>query len=202
MQLGVIYKATCDITHKSYIGQTNNFSRRKKEHLSKKDGTVFHNAIQKYGPEHFSWDILEECPLSQLDEREKYWIAYFDTYEHGYNLTLGGDNANALNTWRKKHPDQVKQNALNGLKYAQEVHKNNPEALFNQLAEARKKAVQVVSKKVRCIELNLIFNSLAEAERWSETSDNPNGRKCSHQGISRVCSYKRHTCGGYRWEYV
>jgi hypothetical protein len=26
-----------------------------------------------YGPENFTYEIIEECPKEQLDEKEKYW---------------------------------------------------------------------------------------------------------------------------------
>lgn len=47
--------------------------------------------IRKYGAEAYELVILEEnVPLDKLDEREKYWIKYYDTYWHGYNQTIGG----------------------------------------------------------------------------------------------------------------
>ena len=59
--VGVIYKATCSITGKSYIGQTIHYEQRIKEHLKTKDGSHFHNALAKYGPDAFTWEILETC---------------------------------------------------------------------------------------------------------------------------------------------
>lgn len=47
--------------------------------------------MKKYGIEHFSISLIEECDLSILDQREEYWIKYYDTYNNGYNATLGGD---------------------------------------------------------------------------------------------------------------
>lgn len=34
---------------------------------------------------------MEECDNEQLNEREIYWISYYDTFYNGYNATLGGD---------------------------------------------------------------------------------------------------------------
>lgn len=48
--------------------------------------------MDKYGIENFSVQQIEECNISQLDEREIYWIQYYDTYRQGYNSTLGGTN--------------------------------------------------------------------------------------------------------------
>jgi hypothetical protein len=46
--------------------------------------------FKKYGIDNFSFGVLEECTLDKLDEREIYWIKYYNSYNDGYNLTLGG----------------------------------------------------------------------------------------------------------------
>lgn len=88
-----IYKITNKINGKIYIGQSNNIKRRFSEHQTK--GTTsripLDVAIQKYGKENFDYEILEECTLEQLNEKEKYWIQYFNSIENGYNLSEGGD---------------------------------------------------------------------------------------------------------------
>lgn len=201
--MGVIYKATCIITGKSYIGQTKrSLEKRKHQHENSSDTYYFHRALKKYGKENFEWVILEECDNTELDTREKYWIQFYNTYEKGYNSTLGGDNANALEEWRKKNPQKAKENALKNLFYANEANKKNKEKHLLQLASARQKGIEKVKKKVKCIELHLIFNSLADAERWSLSQKNPNGKKASHQHISHVCKGSRKTAGGYHWQYV
>ena len=46
----------------------------------------------------FIFEVLELCELEQLNERERYWIKHYNTYEQGYNLTLGGNaDTNPLN---------------------------------------------------------------------------------------------------------
>lgn len=201
--MGVIYKATCLISNRAYIGQTKRtLDKRRKEHEQMKGDYSFHKALKKYGLDNFVWEIIEECPDDQLDSREIYWVNYYNTYYEGYNSTKGGDNANSLDNWRQTHEKEVQQNALNGLKYAQQYRQKFPEEFSKQLTKAREKAIQSCSKKVCCVELNIIFNSLSEAERWSQTSQNPNGRRCAHQHISKVCSGKRKTAGGYTWKYI
>lgn len=167
-----------------------------------KDNRVFHRASQKYGEENFEWAILEECEDNELNEREIYWIAYYDTYNNGYNATKGGDNADSLVSWIKNNPESAKKNALNGLKYAQRYNEKYREEHLKQLASVQEKGAAVVRKKIRCIELNLIFNSIAEAERWSLTEENPSRKLIHHQHISKVCKGQRHAAGGFHWEYI
>jgi hypothetical protein len=49
-------------------------------------------AIRHYGPDSFTFEVLEEViNIEDLNVREIYWIAYYNTYNDGYNETLGGE---------------------------------------------------------------------------------------------------------------
>ena len=37
----------------------------------------------------FSWELLEQCPRSDLDEKEKFYINLYQSYEYGYNSNTG-----------------------------------------------------------------------------------------------------------------
>lgn len=94
---GIIYKVTNKVNGKSYIGQTRyTLEFRWRQHLHKKDNVYFHNAIKKYGAENFSLEVLEECDVDKLNSREIFYIAKYNTFEEGYNLTIGGDGNRRL----------------------------------------------------------------------------------------------------------
>ena len=44
----------------------------------------------KDGVENFTFEVLEECPVEDLDIKEKFWIEYFQAKTVGYNSTAGG----------------------------------------------------------------------------------------------------------------
>lgn len=101
-----IYKITKISNGKSYIGQSNDIERRFQEHKTKIDIPI-EIAIRKYGVAAFSFEVLEECDLSHLDEREKYWISFYNTYKGvGYNCNPGGGNNRGENNGRTKLTDQ------------------------------------------------------------------------------------------------
>lgn len=47
-------------------------------------------AIKKYGKDNFKIELLERVPLKEANEKEKYYIGKYNTYNKGYNATLGG----------------------------------------------------------------------------------------------------------------
>jgi len=96
---GIIYKTTNKINGKIYIGQTVQFldlriSAHMSEALFKKDNMYFHKAIRKYGKENFEWKIIAECSsLEELNKTEIEMIKKYNTFENGYNLTMGGEGS-------------------------------------------------------------------------------------------------------------
>lgn len=96
---GIIYKATCIITNKVYIGQTTTFLGNRKglhKHKALYENDIknhFHNAIRKYGWENFQWEIIDYAQtFKELNEKERYWIKYYNSVEQGYNILEGGQN--------------------------------------------------------------------------------------------------------------
>src|SRR6056300_63753 len=89
---GIIYKITSP-SGKVYVGQTvRSFEKRMQEHRDVKSKcSAVRNAIDKYGDE-MKYEIIEDnVPQEQLDEREIYWISYFNSLRpNGYNLKTGG----------------------------------------------------------------------------------------------------------------
>jgi group I intron endonuclease len=99
---GIIYKITNLINNKAYIGQTiqpikDRWYRHCGKTGSKQELDMpIKRAILKYGKENFSIEILEEVDRSLLDKREIYYIELLDSYNKGYNATLGGQKGAKL----------------------------------------------------------------------------------------------------------
>lgn len=82
-----IYKITNLINQKSYIGQSIHIERRWQEHCRPSASSIIAKAIRKYSQENFSFEILEECDVSELNQKEAYYIAFFNTVvPYGYNI--------------------------------------------------------------------------------------------------------------------
>lgn len=104
MSCGFIYQIINVSNNNSYIGYTKNFYLRMwRHHKSQYSGkTTLYDAFRKYGIENFVVRILEQPLIQDLSEREKYWIKFFDTHKHGYNMTEGGDGGTTTKG-RKPH---------------------------------------------------------------------------------------------------
>lgn len=94
-----IYKITNTQNGHSYIGQSRNVTKRwlsHKEAASNPNMSSYNyplqRAFRKYGLETFTFDILEECSIAELNEKEIYWINYFNPE---YNQTIG-DNYSVI----------------------------------------------------------------------------------------------------------
>lgn len=94
-----IYKITNLINNKSYIGKSSNIEERWRYHKSnynnsKEYNKILYEAFRKYGIENFSFEIIELLENEydiKSNEREQYWIDYFNSFHFGYNMTEGGD---------------------------------------------------------------------------------------------------------------
>ena len=90
-----IYKMTNIKTKECYIGQAIHIKERWAEHakcglgIDTPAGNKLYKAIQEFGLWNFSFEVLEVCPQNQLNEKEKYYIDLYSSYDYGYNSTRG-----------------------------------------------------------------------------------------------------------------
>jgi len=101
--MGIIYRAYLS-NGMSYIGQTiRGLHNRESDHWRLRKGKgLFQIALRYYGRDAFSWEVLEECDEKELNDKEKYWILYYDSYDYGFNSDLGG-GVNYI----RRHPNDV-----------------------------------------------------------------------------------------------
>lgn len=93
-----IYKITNLTNGKCYIGQSVHIEKRWHDEKRRAFDVTSHEydyprskAFRKYGLENFTFEILEECAINLLNEKEIYYISKYNSVSpNGYNLTLGG----------------------------------------------------------------------------------------------------------------
>lgn len=107
--MAIIYKIENKLNHKKYIGQSKltlewRLTNKWCGHLVAAENgykSKLCNALRKYGKDNFTYEVIEERSNSEfsskelmqqwLNEREIYWIAYYDSQHSGYNQTKGGE---------------------------------------------------------------------------------------------------------------
>lgn len=103
MSIG-IYKITNLINNKVYIGQSVNIEKRWYD--EKRRAFIEHEqeydyprsrAFRKYGLENFKFEILEHCQIHELNEKEIYYIKFYNSLiPNGYNVSPGGSNSSGI----------------------------------------------------------------------------------------------------------
>lgn len=165
----IIYKIINKINKKVYIGQTiKTFKERFKRHMSDslnyRIDTKFSRAIRKYGQNNFIGYIIDTAiTQEELDEKECYWIKYYDSVNKGYNMTDGAVDAN---TYKYKTDEEMKE-----IKHKISLTKlgsNNPNSS------------SIKCKNVKTGE-ELAFNSIIDCVKYFNL---PN-----HNAITRRCSH-------------
>lgn len=207
MSSGIIYKVTNLINSKVYIGQTRrSLIIRWKEHLylANKQDNKFHKAIFKYGEDNFVIQVIEKVDEKLLNEREEYWIKFYNSLIDGYNSTLGGEKTNPTNVtieqilplWLDTYnltfisnilhcnPHTVKKLLIENNYYIETKNLNNIVAIFNN---------KIIKQ----------FCTKSDAARWliremKTTSKNIPGIVST---ISRAINHN-YTAYGYKWSII
>lgn len=203
--MAYIYKIVNDVNYKVYIGKTDQaIEERFKQHCKEskrersKDRPLY-RAMNQYGIEHFSIEMIEETKTPE--DRERFWIEKYESCgSKGYNATLGGDGKRYLDYEKiielyKRYHNASKVSEELGCdrgwvldiakKYGLSV---TPASEISQL-QLSKRVAKVNPENNEIIE---IYPSEREAER-----KNGNTRH-----IGSVCNGKRRTCKGYKWIYL
>ena len=194
-----IYLWTNLVNGKKYVGQTECFYRRMKSYRYTYPNAYMEHAVNKHGLDNFDITILErDVPLDKLDEREQYWLDYYQSYDldKGYNICkVAGTTKGVTHTeeWCQEHSEWLKDKWATDedyRKFWQDKMSGENNYFYGKRFSGDKNGH---AKAVRCVELNKIYTTVQEASKCSGTS---------RQNISHVLNGRQETAGGYHWEYV
>ena len=97
-----------------YIGQSHNIHKRWIQHKYELNTQIHHNrklqnAWNKYGEENFYFFVIEKCEQDIINEREIFWIDYYNSANRdcGYNLSTGGENSSEGSVWSDEMKDKA-----------------------------------------------------------------------------------------------
>lgn len=195
----IIYKTTNKINGKCYIGQTiRSLEEREKQHL--KDAKqkryshyLLYRAINKYGMNNFLWGILHENikDMNSLNVLEQLEITIHDSYNNGYNMTIGGRGSIG-----KKHSQKTKEQMSKSRKgqipwhsgsHLSESHKRN---IGNSLLNNKSLSIPLFKINKFTNEILNEYPSIQEASRQT---------KICVQNIHKCLQGLRKSSGGFAW---
>lgn len=200
-----IYKIQNNINQKIYVGQSVNIETRWKQHIccsETESQYPIHRALRKYGIENFSFSVLEECKMSELNNKEIEWISKLNSYEEGYNCTRGGEGQlkinykqilelwnNGLGAKEISKITNIKNNHLTFILHSFEISKE----------EIKERSKNYMRKPVEQYDFlgNLIAVYSCAEEAFQVTGINAKNIQCVCQ---RQSQYK--SAGGFLWKYA
>mgnify|MGYP000883434576 CR=1 FL=1 len=144
-----IYMIKNMINNKVYIGQAVNIERRWNEHINdlyanRHNNKHLQRAWNKDGANNFIFNIVEECPKDELNDREIYYIAQYKAHnmKYGYNKTYGGEGVKPTDEIKAKMSKNIKK-ALGNPAVRVKMSKSMKEQYKNPVVRARhKKAME------------------------------------------------------------
>lgn len=223
-----IYKITNLANGHYYIGQAVDIKARFREHKfaarhpeHKDHNSPIHRAICKYGCENFSYELLEECLRTQLDEKEVYWIDKLKARENGnYNILAGGQDRMKFDDkpvelydlngmYVETFPSATKtaeelgvsRNSIYGVLYGkrptckgyQMKYAEDKETIIGKFISKQGGARSVYQIDITSNQIINTFVSAAQAAREIEADSST---------IIKVCKGKLKSHRGYRWAYA
>ena len=212
--MSYIYKIINDINNKVYVGKTEfSIEKRFKEHCAdafrdRNEKRPLYAAMRKYGIEHFHVELIEET--DNPEEREIYWIGYFNGYTQGYNATKGGDGKKlydheAIVSRLKEHPypcDIAEEfGCCRDLVYDLRKKYNIPIKYKSneRMKEALRKTISAYTKQGEFVKR---FSSTVEAANWCFEQGKCvtlNSGVRSH--ISEAANGRRKSAYSFIWKY-
>lgn len=214
-----IYKITNQLTQEVYIGQSRNIERRIAYHkaASKRlnETTLLYRKIREYGIKNFSFEVIEECDIDKLDEREIYWISYYNSYEKGYNMTRGGQGDNTAS-----YIDVQKIYSLwdEGKTVGQivEITKYSRSTVSNYLAtyqnytitESRRRSGCLGAMSTKNLEKRASYKRICRytlngeyLDTWNSCKEILRELNINNQSVMKCCQKKFQSAGGFKWAF-
>lgn len=145
-----IYKIT-NPEGKIYIGQSINIDRRFKEYkrLQKRSaGRKIINSLKKYGFENHQFEIIEECQIEQLHEKEYYWKQYYVSVENGLNCDYFDNSGGPRSEETKRKISEGTKGKAKSEKHKQNLRKPKTELHKQNISKAKQNILEETKHKI------------------------------------------------------
>jgi group I intron endonuclease len=218
-----IYKITSP-SGRIYIGQSIDIKARWKKYykLECKDQRKLYNSLVKYTPEKHIFEIVEECVLNNLNEKENYYIIYFNSIGKGLNIREAGNHGHHSDetklimsekaklrplSWKnktgiklsKEHCNKISASKINHLCYNDEWYIKMMEGRKNIIYNRSKQHTESIikAKSIAILQLDKNNNII---NKWRSAADAARHLDGFNQpNIQKCVSGKSDMYKGYKW---
>lgn len=221
------YSIRNKINKKCYIGITSNSLKyRMNQHMHNINigkYTYFYNAVRKYGFNNFEFSFINDysglITYKELQEIEKEEILKYNTFIEGYNMTMGGDggltvipkkicqydlNANLLKVF-DSCMDAFRKTGIKHQHINLCINKGQKSAggyLWGIFGENMTPYIDNAYDKAKIPVIQYDKTTLVKINTFNSIREAANIVNIEETNISRCCSGKRKSAGGYIWKYA
>lgn len=201
---GIIYKYTSP-SGKVYIGQTLNEKIRRQFFFNLNcsyGGCKIDNTRHKYKPENFTYEILYKGRYNNeiiakriLNELEVFFIRKFNSFNQGYNCTLGGESLSGF-THTPSTREKMRKSQLGKPKskeHIENIRKSLSSITFVRNEVFLKAVRKPVAQYTKSNQVVREFISITEATKITGINGS---------NIGECCYGRRKTAGGYIWKFI
>ena len=151
------------VNNKVYVGQAQNLYVRTRQHVLDEKNPLLKKAFKKYGIDKFTIDVLEQCETDKLDEREQYWMDYYEVIDKnkGYNICPVAGSTRGL---KKSQEEREKMSK----RASQRIGKSNPFYGKHHSDDAKEKIRQKKIGQVVSDETKRKISQRHTGEKFSE----------------------------------
>lgn len=182
--VGYVYRITNIQTQKTYVGITENFERRKRDHIKALNNNTHHSsklqeAWNYWGASNFEWTV-REVQISQYDDLyaiEVEEIKKYNSFNDGYNCNSGG----RISDWKQKvkNEDVVKFLCVQW-KYGDGYGKTCEEIFGWSRGTASS-----IKRRLRFVDAIILFENLTEEEKNKIATDTFEEYKINEVALKR-----------------
>ena len=166
-----VYKITNRKTNECYVGASKHIRDRWAEHFCKgygaKHSKAFQDAIDELGKSGFDFEVLEECELSELRERENYWInklrPEYNTITDWYSASEETREKIRQSLTGKKHPPDVVARRKASIRAYREIHPQTNEGHRKKVAIQEETVVVFESVKSAAEHMSVDASTMTHA---------------------------------------
>lgn len=148
-----IYKITSP-TGKIYIGQSKNIEKRLSYYsgLQCVEQKKIYASLCKYGFHNHAFEIIETCSYSIIDDREKYWISYYNSSSENHLNILHGGKGSSGRAWTRELRNKLRDANLGKKQSSETIQKRALSNTGKKRTEETKKKISEARKGIKLSE--------------------------------------------------